>query len=936
MNKPPCRNEFLRQARLERNWTQRHLADQLGVGKQTVQSWERGTRVPSLELRGRLCALFSKTPEQLGLQPIKKAEQYSQQPAMPTPPLTHPMLPLLRENTVASGNVVQPLQRTAHPFAVNRSDENRQRMLKRVHSRWITGVLHHSLYSASLIVLGLQEQPDAIENPWRLAVAESDWPPRPLPADTRIIQVYDEADGQLLILGEPGAGKTTLLLELARDLLLRAEADQNHPIPVIFLLSSWAIKQQPLADWLVEELHTKYRVPLQIGQAWIDTNRLLVLLDGLDEVAETARSACVKAINVYQQAHEFLPMVVCCRRAEYFVQATRVTLQQAVLIQPLTSEQIDDYLWSAGQQLEAVRKVLDADPEFREMVKTPLMLSIVALAYQGKANGTIVTAGSLEARRQQVFATYVERMLNRRGVKTRYTQAQTVHWLIHLARHLAQQNQTECYIERMQMDWFPDAQTHQKYRHTVVRLVYGIESIVIAGLFAWLRGGRLGNVSGVGAGLLGWLGSGPGNSVLGWMAPGLGGGLEGGGMFGLTLGMVTALVTILIDASSTERPVEKAPWNICKSLKRGLVNGLATGGTMGVFCSFLFFGVSGSFSYALPRGLGFGLFSGLIVGLSSALIAGLRVEPDQERAPSSSKVRIGFIAHLVDGLVIGLCAWFGFAVVNGLLVGLQQGLTYGAIVGLLFGVTFGFGGSTLLIGDLGEEIKPAETVGWNWQHVRRNLAATLGKGLKLGLSMMVVVTIVVGIASGLFYGPVYGALHGLVYGPIVGLTTGVASMLTGILNSGWFSDQLDERQLVRPNEGIRRSARNSLFAGCLFGPIGGLASGLVSGLAFGLIGRLAGWLVLGTGFAIVLGIVFALQFAMVRGGIACIEHYILRWYLWRLRSLPWQYVRFLDYATERILLRKVGGGYMFAHRMLLDYFAALSSREETPPSAEDH
>jgi hypothetical protein len=262
-------------------------------------------------------------------------------------------------------------------------------------------------------------------------------------------------------------------------------------------------------------------------------------------------------------------------------------------------------------------------------------------------------------------------------------------------------------------------------------------------------------------------------------------------------------------------------------------------------------------------------------------------------------------------------------------------VTYGAVVGLIFGANFGFGGVIRLIRGLGAEIKPAETVGWNRQNVRRNLAVNVGKGLMLGLSIMVAVIIVISIASGIFYGPAYGIAHGFVYGPIIGLTSGVASILTGVLNSGWSSDRLDERQLVRPNEGIRRSARNSLFAGCFFGLIGGLASRLVSGLAFGLVGRLAGWSILGTGFAIVLGIVFALEFALIRGGIACIEHYVLRWRLWRLRSLPWQYVRFLDYATERILLRKVGGGYMFAHRLLRDYFAALPVRGEIPASRRD-
>jgi hypothetical protein len=32
---------------------------------------------------------------------------------------------------------------------------------------------------------------------------------------------------------------------------------------------------------------------------------------------------------------------------------------------------------------------------------------------------------------------------------------------------------------------------------------------------------------------------------------------------------------------------------------------------------------------------------------------------------------------------------------------------------------------------------------------------------------------------------------------------------------------------------------------------------------------------------------------------------------------------FLDYATERILLRRVGGGYVFVHRLLQEYFASL-------------
>jgi tetratricopeptide (TPR) repeat protein len=38
---------------------------------------------------------------------------------------------------------------------------------------------------------------------------------------------------------------------------------------------------------------------------------------------------------------------------------------------------------------------------------------------------------------------------------------------------------------------------------------------------------------------------------------------------------------------------------------------------------------------------------------------------------------------------------------------------------------------------------------------------------------------------------------------------------------------------------------------------------------------------------------------------------------------PLDYVRFLDYCDERLILRKVGGSYCFSHRLLLDYFASL-------------
>ncbi len=223
-----------------------------------------------------------------------------------------------------------PLSQQISPrFPPEVEQKNRKALLKRVRTTWIEGLLERSLHEAARLELHLQERPDVLANPWRLQVQELDRPPQPLPAGTPIVEVYDEANDELLILGEPGAGKTTLLLELARTLLDRAEADEHHRIPVVFHLSSWAQTRQPLSEWLVEELWTKYQVPRKIGQSWMASDQLLPLLDGLDEVAEEARSGCVQTINAYyQQCAEQgpTPLVVCCRNQEYTGLQTHVLL----------------------------------------------------------------------------------------------------------------------------------------------------------------------------------------------------------------------------------------------------------------------------------------------------------------------------------------------------------------------------------------------------------------------------------------------------------------------------------------------------------------------------------------------------------------------------------------------------------------------------------
>lgn len=62
-----CPNDRLRQQRIQRNWRQQDVADRVGTTVVTVTRWERGNQQPSAYFRVKLCALFGKSAEELGL-----------------------------------------------------------------------------------------------------------------------------------------------------------------------------------------------------------------------------------------------------------------------------------------------------------------------------------------------------------------------------------------------------------------------------------------------------------------------------------------------------------------------------------------------------------------------------------------------------------------------------------------------------------------------------------------------------------------------------------------------------------------------------------------------------------------------------------------------------------------------------------------------------
>ncbi len=125
-----------------------------------------------------------------------------------------------------------------------------------------------------------------------------------------------------------------------------------------------------------------------------------------------------------------------------------------------------------------------------------------------------------------------------------------------------------------------------------------------------------------------------------------------------------------------------------------------------------------------------------------------------------------------------------------------------------------------------------------------------------------------------------------------------------------------------PNQGVWQSGRNGVICMSIFG----LSAGLIGGLSFGLIyGPLLGLI-----YGLLAGLIGGSTAGLIwGGGLPFIQHFALRFVLYRNGYLPWNLVRFLDYAAERIFLRKVGGGYIFVHRTLMEHFASQDVSKAT-------
>ena len=193
-----------------------------------------------------------------------------------------------------------------------------------------------------------------------------------------------------MVLGAPGAGKSTFLRKIGLDALKgKAQGYEHNCIPVFLELKRFTESEIDIKQIIIQEFKTcGFPKAEQIATKALDQGKLLILLDGLDEVPTKNLNVVIDTIQDFVDSNDQNRFIVSCRTAFYKTSFTRFT---DVEMADFDDHQIEQYInnWFKSErdreeQTAANCWSLLQQSEYKaakELARTPLLLTFLCLVY---------------------------------------------------------------------------------------------------------------------------------------------------------------------------------------------------------------------------------------------------------------------------------------------------------------------------------------------------------------------------------------------------------------------------------------------------------------------------------------------------------------------------------------------------------------------------
>jgi predicted NACHT family NTPase len=192
----------------------------------------------------------------------------------------------------------------------------------------------------------------------------------------------------LMVLGGPGMGKSTFLRKVGLEILSGEQPHwfQHDCIPVFIELKEFRFGDIDLEGAIANEFETcGFPHHQKFTRAALEQGKLLILLDGLDEVPSERMGEAIAKIRNMVDRYDKNRFIISCRIAAYRHNFSRFT---DVEIANFDDQQIHRFIqhWFLNDTYkgqECWAKLLSSDyAAAKELTHTPLLLTLTCLLYQ--------------------------------------------------------------------------------------------------------------------------------------------------------------------------------------------------------------------------------------------------------------------------------------------------------------------------------------------------------------------------------------------------------------------------------------------------------------------------------------------------------------------------------------------------------------------------
>lgn len=194
----------------------------------------------------------------------------------------------------------------------------------------------------------------------------------------------------LMVLGQPGAGKSTFLRRIGLEALKREDSGYQHNcIPVFLELKRFNTGTVDIEQAIAREFETcNFPDPARSATRLLEDGKLLVLLDGLDEVPTQQMDQAITQIQDFCDRYSQNRFIASCRTAAY---RSRFRQFRDVIMADFGEEQIQQFMtnWfrsKEDQQVGTAEKCWELLQQSdyastRELAQTPLLLTFLCLVF---------------------------------------------------------------------------------------------------------------------------------------------------------------------------------------------------------------------------------------------------------------------------------------------------------------------------------------------------------------------------------------------------------------------------------------------------------------------------------------------------------------------------------------------------------------------------